>query len=313
MQNKNHVLVKFCKKYSSNALEDCFEYDVIVPNWFGTNGKAEILYKPRCVESLQKFLRNKPYGTRVNIVGACANTLVSDNGIPGITIKFTSKYFAQIKCNDSECVEIGAGALNSTAAMTLAQHGLSGLECLYTIPGTIGGAIKMNAGSFGQETFDTLQWVKVIDYDGNISFLSKNSIQYGYRFSSIPGLILSAAFKLNRTENSKMMTYMKHILQRKSNSQPVREKTGGSTFCNLIVNDYWLYGRTNRAWELVRQSGFAGYKCGDAYISSKHTNFIINEGDSANDISELMDIVRSGVKKKFNIEMKTEIKKIGYD
>lgn len=295
---------------------DSFERNAIVPNWFGTKGRADILYHPSFDDSLQWFLRNKSSDISITVVGGCANTLVSDDGIDGVTVKLTSKHFSKIKFHGGNsghcvCVEIGAGGLNANVAMHLAKNGLSGLEFLYTVPGTVGGAIKMNAGSFHQETFDTLQWVRVMNLKGEISYISKNDIDYGYRFANINGIVLSAAFELTKCDSEKMISYMKSIIERKSKSQPVREKTGGSTFCNLTANDYSKYGTTARAWELIRKAGFAGYRVGDAYISEKHSNFIINEGDSAENISKLMKNVHDGVLNKFGIDLKTEIKKVG--
>lgn len=290
---------------------DSFERNVIVPNWFGTKGRANILYHPSFDTSLQWFLKNKSSDINVTVIGVCANTLVSDDGIDGVTVKLTSKHFSEIKFHGGNCVEIGAGGLNANVAMHLAKHGLSGLEFLYTVPGTVGGAIKMNAGSFQQETFDTLQWVRVMNSNGEISYISKNDIDYGYRFANLNGIVLSAAFGLTKSDSEKMTSYMKDILERKSKSQPIREKTGGSTFCNLTANDYSKYGTTARAWELIKKAGFAGYRVGGAYISEKHSNFIINEGNSAKNISKLMNDVHDGVLNKFVIDLKTEIKKVG--
>jgi UDP-N-acetylmuramate dehydrogenase len=287
-----------------------YEENASVQNWFGTNARADVLYKPQSVFDLSDFFRKVHKDIPVEIIGACSNTLISDSGIGGVTIKLASKDFAKIAVK-GDILVAGAGCLDSTVARFAAESGLSGLEFLATVPGTIGGAVKMNAGSFNQETFDSLVSISVMKSDGEIVHIEKEYIQYGYRYAVVNGIVLSANFRLTSKSPDKIKSHIGKILEKKSIAQPVREKTGGSTFCNLTIDDYFEYGTMQKAWEFIKKSGAFKETCGSVYVSPKHCNFIINEGYSGNDIYNLIEKIKKIVFHKFKINLKTEIKIMG--
>ncbi|UFX98476.1 UDP-N-acetylmuramate dehydrogenase [Candidatus Gromoviella agglomerans] len=293
--------------YYANKFKFC-KINAEIPNWFGIKTKADLLFEPIDCDELRLFLKTFPHNSKITVIGCASNLLISNNGIGGVTLKLNSNYFSKITIHEN-CIKVGAGCLDLVLSNFAANASLSGLEFLCTIPGSVGGAIKMNAGSFFQETFDSIVRVKVMDFSGNIFYLYKDDIKYSYRESNIPDeyIIIEGVFRLKYSKFDKIRDHMSLIMKKKSDTQPLNAKTGGSTFCN--VRDYNRTGLICSAWKLIDAVGVKNV--GEAYISPKHANFIINKGNLASDISILIQNIQQKVYSKFNVNLKLEIKKIG--
>jgi len=282
--------------------------DLSKVNWFRVGGMADVLFKPYDVEDLAYFLQNKPEDIDVTIMGVGSNIIVGDKGIRGVVVKL-GRNFAEIKIN-GEFVEVGAGALDSNVAKVAADAGIGGLEFLSVIPGTIGGALAMNAGAYGVETSDILVEAQVIDPDGNIHNLKSDELGFTYRKNKLPEswIFVKAIFRGVKAVPKDILQKMEDLSRRKEEAQPVRIRTGGSTFKN--PNPEISGGKS--AWQLIDEAGCRGLKIGGAKVSEKHCNFLENTGDAtAEDIINLGEEVRRRVKEKSGIELMWEIKHIG--
>ncbi|WP_135211004.1 UDP-N-acetylmuramate dehydrogenase [Vitreimonas flagellata] len=284
--------------------------------WFRVGGPAEALFIPADEDDLSEFLRALPQEIPVTVLGVGSNVIVRDGGVPGVVIRLAGRQWAQI-VTDFDSVDApearviaGAGALDSMVAKAAAKAGVAGLEFFAGIPGTIGGALTMNAGCYGAETKDVLEAAWGFDRSGEMRTFSVEDMGFTYRHSAFDGEIIwmQAVFKGRRDTPEAVQARMNEITARREGSQPIREKTGGSTFKNPELEN----GEKLSAWKLVDEAGMRGYKRGGAQVSEKHANFLINTGDAtAADIEGLGEDVRAAVKAKHGVELNWEIKRIG--
>ena len=271
--------------------------------WFRSGGPAEILFRPADVDDLATFLYARPRDVNVSVVGVGSNLLVRDGGIRGVVIRLPAA-FGGISV-DGTRVRAGAAALDSAVARAAANAGVAGLEFLRGIPGTIGGALRMNAGCYGREIKDVLVEATALDGEGKPHRLSLPDMRYAYRSSGVPEdfIFVEAVLGGEAGEPSEIRARMDALLLERESSQPVRTKTGGSTFKNPVGH---------KAWQLIDQSGCRGLKMGRAKVSDLHCNFLINESDASSaEIEALGEKVRSRVKAKFGIDLEWEIKRVG--
>jgi UDP-N-acetylmuramate dehydrogenase len=272
--------------------------------WFRVGGPAQLLFTPADEDDLAYFLSKLPGDIPVYVVGVGSNLIVRDGGLPGVVIRLGARGFGEARA-EGEVIHAGAAALDKRVAETAAAAGLSGLEFYFGIPGTIGGALRMNAGANGRETKDVLIDAAAIGRDGSKHLLDSAEMRFVYRASGAdPSLIFTSARFLGVAAAPEIIrARMDEVQSHREAAQPVREKTGGSTFQNPPGHS---------AWKLIDAAGCRGLRVGGAQVSEMHCNFLINTGDAtAHDIETLGDTVRARVKDHSGIEMHWEIKRIG--
>jgi UDP-N-acetylmuramate dehydrogenase len=271
--------------------------------WFRAGGAADILFRPADVEDLCAFMRAKPSDLPVTLIGVGSNLLIRDGGIPGVVIRLPAAFGRIEKVNDKQ-IRAGAAALDAAVARAAAEGGITGLEFLRGIPGTIGGALAMNAGCYGTEMKDVLVEARAIDSRGKLITLGLADMGFLYRHSKPQDVIyIDAVLQGAPGDPEAIRQRMEALVAQRESTQPVRSKTGGSTFTNPPGH---------KAWQLIDQAGCRGLSRGAAQVSEKHCNFLINNGDAtAGDIEALGEEVRARVKAKFGIELGWEIKRIG--
>jgi UDP-N-acetylmuramate dehydrogenase len=256
--------------------------------WFRVGGPAEVVYKPSSIQDLSLFLREKPSNIPVQVIGVGSNLLVRDGGVKGVVLRL-GKGFTNIMV-DGTNLEVGAGMLDRNVALTARDEGIGGLEFLCGIPGTIGGALRMNAGCYGTEIKDVLEYAIAMDIKGQLHRLSAAECGFTYRHCSVPQdwIFISACFKGHKASSEDIDQTMKKMLQQREDTQPVHTRTGGSTFAN--PEGY-------KAWELIDQAGCRGLQIGGAQVSELHCNFLMNTGGAtAEDLEVLGETVRQRVK-----------------
>jgi len=271
--------------------------------WFRVGGPAEILFRPADVDDLAGFLAALPRAVPVTVIGVGSNLLVRDSGIPGVTIRL-GRGFAGIEVADEE-VRAGGGALDVNVALTAAQAGLAGLEFLSGIPGTVGGGFQTNAGAYGREFKDALLSADAVDRNGTIHRVGPAALGFSYRHSDLPAdwIVVGAVFRGSPDDPAAIARRLAEIQAAREASQPIRARTGGSTFANPPGH---------RAWQLIDDAGCRGLVRGGAMVSEKHANFLINMGNAtAADIEGLGDEVRRRVQDRFGILLEWEIRRIG--
>jgi UDP-N-acetylmuramate dehydrogenase len=274
--------------------------------WFRVGGPAEVVFLPEDISDLQDFLKGLDPEIPVLTIGVGSNLLVRDGGIDGVVIRL-GKAFAPIEPRAGATIFAGAAALDAQVAKAAAQAGIAGLEFYRGVPGTIGGAIVMNAGCYGSETRDVLIEAHAVNRLGEKVTLSNAEMGYAYRHSDAAergGLIFTGALYRGTSDDPDVVTArMDAITARREQTQPIREKTGGSTFKNPD-------GKS--AWQCVDEAGWRGRLFGGAKFSELHSNFMINTGDAtAADLEGLGDAVRADVKTKLGIDLHWEIKRLG--
>jgi len=273
-----------------------------LPNWFDVGGNAEILFRPSDIDDLSHFLKNYPKDIQITILGAASNVIIHDDGIKGVVIRLPSA-FSKISHSDN-LVTAGASALCANVALYCQENGLSNLEFLSTIPGSIGGATAMNAGCYGSDMSENLVKVLALDYDGNLVELSKWDFDFGYRYNNLSSkfIFLNSTFETKYLEPKKVKEKIDLFIKKRQETQPIRAKTGGSTFKNPDNCD-------KKAWQLIDEVGLRGSMRGGAQFSKKHCNFLINNNQaSAQDLIELGEEARKKVEKKTGIKLSWEIK-----
>jgi UDP-N-acetylmuramate dehydrogenase len=278
--------------------------------WFRVGGPADVLFLPADADDLAAFLTALPANVPVMPIGVGSNLIVRDGGIEGVVIRLAGRAFAQIEPLEGSRIRAGAGALDSMVAKGAAKAGIAGLEFYVGVPGTIGGALTMNAGCYGRETTNVLLEATAIDRSGKRITLSHADFGFTYRHNALPeGLIfLDATFQGSPDDPAAITARMNEITAKREGSQPIREKTGGSTFKNPLAPN----GEKLSAWMLNDEAGMRGYRRGGAQVSEKHANFLINTGNAtAADIEGLGEEVRAAVKGKRGIELEWEIKRVG--
>ncbi len=271
--------------------------------WFRVGGPAEALFKPADLADLQSFLAATPKDIPVTAIGVGSNLLVRDGGVDGVVLRLGGA-FADIAVDGHE-IEAGAAALDANVAKTAANHGLAGLEFLSGIPGTIGGALRMNAGAYGTETKDVLIWAEALDRDGVLHRIAAPDMDFDYRHCGIPmdWTFVRGRFRAEPGVEDTIRARMAEIQESRSASQPIRSRTGGSTFRNPPGG---------KAWQTIDAAGCRGLKVGGAQVSEQHCNFLINTGDATGaDLEELGEEVRRRVRDSQGVELTWEIKRIG--
>lgn len=271
--------------------------------WFRVGGPAEALFRPADADDLAALLAVLPTDVPVRTIGACSNLIVRDGGLPGLTIRL-ARGFSAIE-TEADGVIAGAAALDVTVAEHAAAAGLAGLEFLSGIPGSIGGAVAMNAGAYGGDIAGVLDWVEIVTRDGQLRRLPAAALHLAYRHADLPegAVVTRARLRAAPGDASQIARRMHDIRTAREASQPVRARTGGSTFRNP---------ESAKAWELIDRAGCRGLTRGGAQVSEKHCNFLINTGTAtAADIEGLGEEVRRRVFDATGIALTWEIRRIG--
>jgi UDP-N-acetylmuramate dehydrogenase len=270
--------------------------------WFGTGGPAEVLFRPADTEDLAAFLKALPRDVCVTVLGVGSNLLVRDGGVKGVVIRLM-RGFTGIAVEGHELLA-GAGAPDLNVALTAREHALAGLEFLSGIPGTIGGAVAMNAGAYGGELSEVLISAEAVDRAGKVHRVSAAELGFSYRHNKAPAdwIFTSARLRAQPGDQLAIARRIAEIDAVRTESQP-RSRTGGSTFVNPPGH---------KAWELIDQAGCRGLRIGEAQVSEKHCNFLINLGAaSATDLEDLGEEVRRRVLEKSGIRLEWEIRRLG--
>ncbi len=275
--------------------------------WFRVGGPAELLFLPQDEDDLADFLRGLDPSVPVTVLGVGSNTLVRDGGVEGVVIRLAGRAFGAIEPRGDNRIYAGAAALDAMVAREAAKAGIAGLEFYRGVPGSIGGAAMMNAGCYGAETKDVLVEAYAVTRAGERKTFSNAEMGFSYRKSAKAaqgGLIFTGAlFEGTPDDPAAVEARMAEITARRETTQPIREKTGGSTFKNPPGHS---------SWKLVDEAGWRGKPFGGAMFSPLHSNFLINTGEAtAADLEGLGEAVRADVKAKTGIELEWEIKRIG--
>jgi len=277
--------------------------------WFRVGGPADVVFRPADAEDLAQFLAAQPADVPLTVIGVASNLLVRDGGVPGVVIRL-GRGFVDITA-DGEVVRAGAGALDGNAALVARDAGIAGLEFLSGIPGTIGGALRMNGGAYGKEMKDVVVHADALDARGNRHNLDLAGLGFTYRHCAVAEdwIFIAASLRGHPGERAAIQRRMDEIAAAREESQPIRTRTGGSTFANPPPGPD---GKGHKAWELIDKVGGRGLRRGGAMVSEKHCNFLLNAGDaSAADIEALGEELRRRVKEKFGVTLEWEIRRIG--
>ena len=289
------------KKISSQIL---FDESLSKHSWFNLGGPAKVIFKPKNLNELSIFLKNLKGSNKIKVLGAGSNTLIRDGGFDGIIIKF-GKSFSHLSLFNQNMLIAGASALDKNVSNFALENSLSGFEFLSCIPGTIGGGIRMNSGCYGENIAKILVSVQVMDLSGKVRVIHSSNIKFSYRECDLDNslIFISATFKGKNENNINIKKKIDNLVERKKLDQPSKIKTCGSTFKNP---------QKNKAWSLIKNSGCAGMKIGDAYISEKHCNFFVNKGNAkSQDLENLIHKVESKVLNKTGVKLELELEIIG--
>jgi UDP-N-acetylmuramate dehydrogenase len=272
--------------------------------WFKSGGAAEWLFEPRDLADLQAFMQEVDPAMPVMALGLGSNMIVRDGGVPGVVVRL-GKAFAKTDKTDTNVLNCGGGASGILVSSTARDAGITGMEFLRSIPGTVGGFVRMNGGAYGSEVKDILVDCDVVMRSGDLVTLPVNELHYSYRHSELPdgAIVVAARFKGQPGDPDAIQAEMDRISASREASQPLRSKTGGSTFKNPDGH---------KAWQLVDEAGCRGLQIGGAQVSEKHTNFLINTGEATSaDIEALGEEVRARVMATSGIELQWEIQRVG--
>lgn len=278
--------------------------DLGAKSWFRCGGKADLLFEPDSLQDLVNFLKEYPQNEPLTVIGGLANTIIRDGGIRGITLQL-GKPFSDIQIRDKK-IMVGAGTLNGSVASAAAKAGIGGLEFLSGIPGTVGGALSMNAGAYGAEVKDILIGAMAISREGQFVPLLPEDMKMGYRSCTVAkGTIFTGAVFEGKAESkNEVRKRLKEIKAQRQKTQPISEKTGGSTFANPPGD--------LKAWQVVEKVGGRELQIGGARMSDQHLNFMINAGDAtAADLEALGDELIKRAKDQLDIDLHWEVKRIG--
>ncbi len=273
--------------------------------WFRAGGPAQAFFTPADEDDLAYFLQNLPQDISLTLIGAGSNMIIRDGGVEGVVMRLTGKAFNEISGEGDHRIRAGAAAPDVKIARAAADAGIAGLSFFRGIPGSIGGALRMNAGAHGGETTDVLVEARGLDRAGQLHVFSHADMGFSYRHSSVPADIIftQALFQGRPGVPADILAEMDAITAAREAAQPIKEKTGGSTFKNPPGH---------KAWQLVDAAGCRGLVIGDAQVSPMHCNFLINRGQATSaDIENLGDEVRRRVKETSGVELEWEIKRIG--
>lgn len=286
-------------------------YNLSHLTWFKVGGPAEIFFKPLDVQDLANFVLQNQQHRPITVLGAGSNIIIRDGGIDGVVVKLGQNFTNIELKNDNEVyskqksISVGSGCLNYNLAKFCQMHAITGLEFLVGIPGTIGGGVVMNAGAYGSEFKDIIIAIEAIDSRGNFILIPNEEIGFKYRGNNLPKdlIITRAIFKAAIGEREMILAKMDEINKNRLATQPIKERTSGSTFANP---------ENHKAWQLIDKAGMRGYRIGGASMSQLHCNFMINHGNSsARDLEALGDLVQKKVFANSGINLKWEIKRIG--
>jgi len=284
-----------------------FDYDLKKTNWFNIGGSAKAFFKPENLKDLVNFLRNFGKKEKIFILGAGSNVLINDQGFDGVVVKL-GKNFSNISILPNNTIIAGSASIDKKVAEFASENEVGGLEFLSCIPGSIGGGIRMNSGCFGTEFKDILLSVQAVDREGKVLTIPSSGIKFEYRKNDLPKelIFLSASFKGNFKNKDITKKNMEILKKKKEETQPIKVKTGGSTFKNPTT-------QTNeKVWRLIKSSIPEDISFGDATISEKHSNFFVNKNNATyEDMKKLIDFVRDSVRKKTGVNLDLEIEIIG--
>ncbi len=272
--------------------------------WFRAGGRAEFLFRPADAEDLAAFLRALDPGIPVTVIGAGSNLLVRDGGVAGVVVRLPASGFGSITL-EADGIVAGAAALDRTVAEAAAEAGLAGLAFLSGIPGSLGGAVAMNAGAYGSEIADILDWAEIVTRDGAALRLGAHELALSYRHARLPAgaIVTRVRLRARPGDRATIAAEMARIRAAREATQPVRGRTGGSTFKNPPGA---------KAWELIDAAGCRGLRRSDAQVSEKHCNFLLNLGEAtATDLEALGEEVRARVRAATGIALEWEIRRIG--
>jgi UDP-N-acetylmuramate dehydrogenase len=282
------------------------EADIAPFTWFRVGGPAELLFQPADVDDLSLFLSRLASEVPVTVIGVGSNLLVRDGGIPGVTIRLSAKGFGQVAREDGDRIRAGAVLPDKRLAAFALEEGLGGFAFYHGIPGTIGGALRMNAGANGAETRERLVSVEAVDRRGDRHTLTNADMGFTYRHSAAADdLIFTAAiYQGTPQDRAAIKAEMDAVERHRETAQPIREKTGGSTFKNPDGA---------KAWQLIDAAGCRGLKIGGAMVSEMHCNFLINTGAATgHDLELLGETVRARVLETSGVRLEWEIKRVGH-
>lgn len=272
--------------------------------WFKSGGNAQWLFEPADIDDLADFLRELDSDVPVMALGLGSNLIVRDGGVPGVVVRL-GKPFAKVERTDAATLKCGGGASGILVSSSARDAGIGGVEFLRSIPGTVGGFVRMNGGAYGRETSDILVECAVVLRSGERRTLTVDALGYTYRHSELPegAVVVSATFRGEPGDPQAIQAEMDRIAAAREESQPLRSKTGGSTFKNPPGD---------KAWRLVDAAGCRGLRKGGAQVSEKHANFLLNTGDATSaDIEGLGEEVRAKVKASSGVELEWEIQCVG--
>jgi len=273
-------------------------------SWFNLGGPAKVLFRPKNLQELSFFLKQINGSNKIKVLGIGSNTLIRDGGFDGIIIKF-GKSFSHLSLFNPNLIIAGSSVMDKNLCNFALENSLSGFEFLSCIPGGVGGAVRMNSGCYGEEISKILVSVQAMDLKGNIKVFHSADIKFHYRGSNLDDnlIFISATFKGKKDIKSNIENRINNFLKIKKNTQPLKNKTCGSTFKNP---------KNKKAWKLIKDSGCAEMKVGDAQISDKHFNFFINKGNAkCKDLEKLINQVKGKVLEKTGISLELELQIIG--
>ncbi len=296
-----HRLPEVAGQYEENASLSRY-------TWFRTGGPAEVLFKPRDTDDLAQFMSGKPDDVPVTVIGVGSNLLIRDGGVPGVVVRL-GKGFGGVSVRQDHVLAAG-GALDVSIAAAARDAGLEGLEFLTGIPGTIGGAVRMNAGANGREMKDIVLYARVVDSSGNQRQMGAGELEFDYRTSNLPDdwVVVGVVMQGVRGDRGVIARRMEEIRTEREESQPLRTRTGGSTFRN--PNPIDSGGR--KAWQLIDDAFCRGLRRGGAMVSEKHCNFLINTGEATSaDLEDLGTEVQQHVLARTGVQLHWEIRCIG--
>jgi UDP-N-acetylmuramate dehydrogenase len=272
--------------------------------WFKSGGPAQWLFEPADTDDLRAFLAALDPAVPVMALGLGSNLIVRDGGVPGVVIRL-GKAFAKVDVPEPLALRCGGGASGILVSSTARDHGIAGVEFLRSIPGTVGGFVRMNGGAYGRETCEVLVECDVVLRSGELVTLSNADLAYSYRHSELPdgAVVVSALLRGEPGEPADIQAEMDRIAASREESQPLRSRTGGSTFKNPLPH---------KAWQVIDAAGCRGLTMGDAQVSEKHCNFLLNLGSATSaDIEALGEEVRRRVKAHSDILLEWEIQRVG--
>ena len=281
-----------------------FDQSLSKYSWFNLGGTAKVIFMPKSLNELSIFLKNIDCQNKLKVLGVGSNTLIRDGGYNGIIIKF-GKALSHLSLFNNNTIMAGSAALDKNVSNFALEKQLTGFEFLSCIPGTIGGAIRMNSGCYGEDISKLLVSVQVMDLKGKMKVIYASDIKFSYRNCNINDdlIFVSATLKGERNKKINIKKKIEDLVNKKKKDQPSKIKTCGSTFKNP---------EKDKAWRLIKDSGCAGMKVGDAYISEKHCNFFVNRGNAtSSDLEGLIHKVRTKVLDKTGIKLELEIQIIG--